>query len=233
MLARAHDDGGVPGDDVAGHAFRSPLSRAVPTLVRLSSSQAGVPEGVPLALAAAVVAVGGGDAPPATGEVTFHVNGRRLGAAAIDTAGQAVLDGVHLPVGVHAIIASYAGDDRHAAATSSPLPQAITAAATPVVVLIGSPRSTPDGVVIEAEVVDPHTGRLADDAVGELVFSAGRGVVGSAPLQAGLARITLAALPPGRLRATFTGDREHAPAEGSLPPELPADAGADPYPDAR
>jgi hypothetical protein len=231
VLGRAHDDGGLRGDDVSGHAIRTSPPRVAPTLVRLSSSQPGVPEGAPLALAAQVLTIGAGpDVPPATGDVVFHVDGQRVGHAPLDTAGQAALDGVHLTVGVHAVVASYAGDDRHAAGTSAPLPQAVTAAATPVVVLVASPTRSPEGIVVEAEVVDPHTGRLAEDAEGELVFTSGSSTVGTVPLRAGQARLVVAALPPGRLRATFAGDREHAAAVGSLGPELVA---ADPYPETR
>jgi hypothetical protein len=164
--------------------------------------------------------------------VIFHVDGHRIGTATLDGAGQAVLDGVHLTVGVHAVVASYAGDDRHAAGTSAPLPQAVAAAAAPVVVLVASPTTTPEGVVVEAELVDPHTGRLAEDAEGELVFTSGSSLVGAVPLHAGQARLVVAALPPGRLRATFGGDREHAPAEGSLVPDLLNNRTTDPYPDA-
>lgn len=218
MLGRAHDSSELCGEEVSGQTLRLPEARTAPTLVRLSSSQSGVPEGAALALAAQVVTVGGGpDASGPTGEVTFSVDGRRIGTAALDAAGQAVLDGVHLTVGVHAVVASYAGDDGHAAGTSAPLPQAVTAAATPVVVLVASPTRTDAGVVVEAEIVDPHTGRLAEDAEGELVFASGSRLIGAVPLRAGQARLVVESLPPGRLRATFAGDREHAAAEGSLP----------------
>jgi hypothetical protein len=217
VLARAHDRSDLSGDDVSGHALQLPGSQAAPTLVRLSSSQSGVPEGAALALAAQVVTMGEGsvDAAP-SGHVTFWIDGQRMGTAVLDDSGQAVLDGVHLTVGVHAVVASYPGDDRHAAGTSAPLPQAVTAAATPVVVLVASPTRTAEGVVVEAEVVDPHTGRLAEDAEGELVFASGSRLIGAVPLSAGQARLVVAKLPPGRLRATFAGDREHAAAEGSL-----------------
>lgn len=216
MLARAHDRSDLSGDDVSGHALQLPGSQAAPTLVRLSSSQSGVPEGAALALAAQVVTMGEESVAAPSGHVTFWVDGERMGTAALDASGQAVLDGVHLTVGVHAVVASYPGDERHAAGTSAPLPQAVTAAATPVVVLVASPTRTAEGVVVEAEVVDPHTGRLAEDAEGELVFASGSRLIGAVPLSAGQARLVVAKLPPGRLRAMFAGDREHAAAEGSL-----------------
>jgi hypothetical protein len=127
-----------------------------------------------------------------------------------------VLDGVRLEPGLHAITASYVGDDHHAGATSAPLPQAVTVAAAPVVVLVSPPTDGPEGVELEAEVVDPHTGRRAEDAIGVVVFTAGNSTVATADLVAGHARTVVAHLPPGRLKATFAGDTEHAPATGAF-----------------
>jgi hypothetical protein len=205
--------GAAPRDDVQGRVLA--LRRPAPTLVRLSSSRPGAPEGEPLALAAQVrTLVSGGLAP--TGSVTFRIGPRLLGTAVLDAVGQAVLDGVRLEPGVHAITAVYPGDDQHSAATSSPLPQAVTVAASPVVVLVNAPADGPGGVHLEAELVDPHTGRLAEDATGALVFTAGSTLVGRADLVAGHARVVVAHLPPGRLRAAFAGDTEHAPATGDF-----------------
>jgi hypothetical protein len=212
VLGRAHDF-----EDVTGHSLWTPLPAAVPTLVRLSSSHAGVPEGEPLALAAEVVAVSGqGEAPP-SGTVAFVVAGQLLGHAVLDATGQAVLDGLHLPVGVHAVVASYAGDRFHAAASSAPLPQAVTATAAPVVVLVTGPVETPDGLLLEAEVVDPRTGRLADDATGPVVFTVGGQLIGQTDLVDGRGALLVASVPAGRLRVSFAGDTEHASAVGSAP----------------
>lgn len=219
MLSRAGDD--RSGDDVVGHAVGTRLSPTVPTLVRLSSSRTGIPEGESLALAAQVVTLGSADV--ATGEVTFLVDGERAGSAALDGSGQAVLDGVLLEVGLHAVVAAYGGDAAHAAATSAPLPQAVTAPALPVVVLVAQPAEADGVFVCEAEVVDPQSGRLAEGASGELVFTAGRMTLGTAPLVAGAARLEVARRPRGVVRAVFAGDREHAPATGS--------ALVDPYPE--
>jgi hypothetical protein len=198
-------------DDVAG-----PLVEALaPTLVRLSSSRSGAPEGEPLALAAQVRTLVTG-VPAPTGSVSFRASGRLLGTATLDESGQAVLDGVRLDPGLHGITASYLGDEHHAAASSAPLPQAVTAAAAPVVVLVSAPNNGPDGVELEAEVVDPHSGRRAEDATGIVVFTAGNSTIATADLVVGRARTVIAQLPPGRLKATFTGDTEHAPATGAF-----------------
>lgn len=194
-------------DDLFGDA------PAAPTLVRLTSSQARVPEGASLVLAAHVTTVRG-DGPPATGSVEFRVAGRWIGSASLDSAGQAVLVDVRLQPGVHAVSAAYGGDAHHAAASSSSLPQAVLAAGAPVVVLVAAPATGPDGVRLEAELVDPNSGRLAEDATGTVVFSAGNATVACVDLVSGHARALVTTLPAGRLRATFSGDPEHAPASG-------------------
>jgi hypothetical protein len=202
-----------PGDDAFTRG--QVLHRAAPTLVRLSSSRPSAPLGEPLALLAQVRNLAGGGALP-TGAVAFRIGTRLLGSAPLDEAGQAVLEGVQLEPGVHAVTASYAGDPDHAAATSSPLPQAVTVPAAPVVVLVCAPVTGSDGVLLEVELVDPHTGRLAEDAVGTVLFTADGASLGTADLMAGHARTRVAALPAGRLGATFPGDTEHAPATGFL-----------------
>lgn len=203
MLDRPEDDAWRWGDAPA---------RPAATLVRLSSSRPAAAHGDPVALRAQVCVPAGG---LPTGRVLFRAAGRPLGSAVVDASGLAVLEGVLLPPGLHAVTASYAGDDRHAAATSPPLPQAVAAEAEPVVVLVRAPAPEPDGVRLEAELVDPRTGRLAEAASGCVVFTAGRAVLARAELVAGSARALVERLPPGRLRAVFAGDTEHAPASGS------------------
>jgi hypothetical protein len=198
-----------PADDEPGLAVRP-----VPTLVRLTSSRAGVPTGEALALEARVRTLAAGPAAP-TGTVLFRIGERVLGTAELDGNGRAVLEDVRLPTGLHALTVSYTGDGRHAAATSAPLPQAVTVAATPVVVLVAAPADDPGGVRLEAELVDPHTGRLAEDATGSVVFLAGSTAVASVDLVEGHARAVVKHLPPGRLRVAFAGDTEHAPATGA------------------
>lgn len=202
---------GGGGNDVTGR----PARLAAPTLIRLSSSRVGLPEGEELALAAQVLTVSGGeDDPRPTGSVRFCAGGQLLGSAPVDGRGQAVLAGVRLPPGLHAITAAYPGDPHHAAATSSPLPQAVTVPAGPVVVLVSAPASTPDGVRLEAEVVDPRSGRLAEDATGTVVFTVGGNPLAAVALMGGHARAVVVQLPPGRLAAAFAGDTEHAAAVG-------------------
>ena len=59
------------------------------------------------------------------------------------------------------------------------------AAAVPVVVLVCAPAQSPEGILLETELVDPRTGRLAKDATGALVFTAGSAMLACGDLVAG------------------------------------------------
>lgn len=220
MLSHSQGDGAHARDDVAGHALwlraTTDAAPVVPTVVRLTSSDPRAPQGSPVSLTARVVSIGPDD-DAATGRVTFRVDGTRVGESALDPAGRAVLSGVRMEAGVHAVVAAYSGDARHAAASSTPLPQAVVVAATPVVVLVATPAVGERSVCLEAEVVDPGTGRLAEAASGDVVFLVGERELGVAPLRGGQARLTVGAVPAGELRARYTGDREHGAAQGVLP----------------
>lgn len=188
---------------------------AAPTLVRLASSRAGVPEGETVDLSAEVRPVRSAEPPP-TGAVVFCVGTRTLGQSPLEPGGAAVLRGVTLPAGVHALTASYTGDGRYAGASSPPLPQAVVAPAAPVLVAVAAPERTPEGVRLEAELLDPGTGRLVEDATGVILFVAAGKQLAQAPLVGGQASTVVAGLPEGALRVVFPGDGEHAAASGHL-----------------
>lgn len=198
-----------PGDHVVGGR----LETAAPTLVRLSST-ARVRDGEPVALQAHVVTVHeGGPAP--RGTVAFRTGHRLLGAASLDADGTAVLTGVRLPAGVHPVVASYGGDACHAPATSAPVPQAVVARAAPVVVALAVPERSADGVVLRAQLLDAATGRAVERVDGVVTFALDDEVVGAAELANGEAALVLPQLPVGRITARFSGDPEHAAAEGA------------------
>lgn len=190
------------------------LETSAPTLVRLTVARPRVAEGDPVALRAEVVTLHRGGPVPG-GSVAFRAAHRLLGTASLDANGTAVLDGVHLPAGVHAVVASYGGDPGHAAASSAPVPQAVVPAATPVVVALGVPERGPRGVSLVAEILDAATGRVVEEAQGLVTFSLDGRAVGSAPLKGGEACLELPDLPVGRISARFHGDAEYAGAEGS------------------
>ena len=190
------------------------LDAAAPTLVRLTVVRPRVAEGESVALCAEVVTIHR-EGPVPAGTVAFRAAHRLLGTAPLDARGSAVLDGVQLPVGVHAVVASYGGDPAHAAASSSPAPQAVVASALPVVVALGVPERRPEGIALAAEILDAATGRLVEEAEGAVTFALDGTALGSAPLRGGEALLLLPDLPVGRITARFQGDAEHAAAEGA------------------
>lgn len=192
------------------------LRLSAPTLVRLTSSRTSVPEGESLVFTAHVRTLPE-HAPPPTGSMAFRAGHRMLGTVPLDATGTAVLDGVRLPAGVHAIVATYGGDARHAAASSTAIPQAVTAPLLPVVVAVATPVRRPEGVVLEAELLDAATGRLVDDASGCVLFSLDGVELADVVLRAGQARVVVPDLPPGVLVAAFAGEGEYAAASGTPP----------------
>jgi len=187
----------------------------LPTLVRLTSSRPGVPAGEAVVLSATVTVLGKEDSDP-SGQVSFRAGNRVLGRAPVGPAGVAVLSGVLLPAGFHALIATYDGDELHAGAASVPLPQAVLAPGLPVVVAVAAPRVSSEGVTLEVELLEAASGRLAQDAEGEVVFVSGDREVARAPVRGGHARVVVPEPPPGPLEAHFGGSADHAPGRGLL-----------------
>lgn len=190
------------------------LSLAAPTLVRVTSSWPGVPEGTPFRLTAQLRTTRT-DGPPPSGSVVFRSGHRVLGTAKVDDTGAAVLADVRLAAGVHPVVASYSGDEHHAAATSAPVPQAVAAPLLQVLLAVAAPVRRGDGVTLEAQLLDSLTGRLADGAPGRVAFSVDGTVVADVPLEGGHARALVPELPAGHLVATFPGEGEYAPAVGA------------------
>lgn len=198
-------------------------SPAEATLVRLTSSQNSVPEGEAIDLTAFVQAVDGASPgmPIVGGMVTFRDGAQLLGGVPLDEAGMAQLSGLRLTPGVHAVTASYAGDAAHAAATSAPFPQSVVAAAERVSVAVAAPTATPDGVLLEAELLDPRSGRLLEQTRGTVTFSvriggetSGEKRAVTVAVRGGQAQTLVELFPEGQVIVDFSGDAEHAPARG-------------------
>lgn len=187
----------------------------LPTLVRLTSSRPGVPAGEAVVLSATVTVLGKEGSVP-SGQVHFRAGNRVLGRAPVGADGAAVLDGVLLPAGFHALVATYDGDELHAGAASVPLPQAVLAPGLPVVVAVAAPRVSPEGVTLEVELLDASSGRLAQDAEGEVVFVSGDRELARATVHGGQARVVVPDPPVGPLEAHFGGSADHAPGHGLL-----------------
>jgi hypothetical protein len=84
-----------------------------------------------------------------------------------------------------------------------------------VLLAVAAPVRRSEGVVLEAELLDPVTGRLLEGASGQLLFTVEGVEVAAVEVACGQARGVVPDLPPGRLGAAFTGEGEYAPATGA------------------
>ncbi len=146
------------------------------------------------------------------GSVTF-----RQGAAAVATVplagGVASYTATYATAGTRSITAVYAGSGAFTASTSAVLSEVVRnlpAATTTVVTSSGSPTNFGQAVVFAATV----TSTFGQIPKGEtVIFSDGGGaVIGTAPLTAGIATITVSSLTPGAhpIRAAYAGDATYA-----------------------
>ena len=88
-----------------------------------------------------------------TGNVSFFSDGAPIGTAPVDARGQAKLFTAALPVGTHAITATYGGDATHAPSTSAPTTQSVSPALTTMRIdssagVVVNPILRPDHVVV-------------------------------------------------------------------------------------
>jgi len=93
------------------------------TTVSLGSNSAKVAAGSTATYSATVTSTGS-DA--LTGSVTFFADGKQLGQPSAIVSGVAKLDSSALPIGIHAITATFNGDNNHSTSTSNSYAQAIT-----------------------------------------------------------------------------------------------------------
>ena len=183
---------------------------AAPTGVSLSASLPTLTFGSGVQLTAAVAPTGSGIVVP-TGQVTFYDGSTILGNGTLDATGQATLSASGLAVGTHSLTASYAGDGNYLASTTpAPTVEIVTPAAAAVAL---SPAPSPavygQGVTLTAIVSS-----AAGTPTGTVTFADGATVLGSSPLQAGVATLSAPALGAGAhaLGASYGGDASFAAA---------------------
>ncbi|MGZ4712460.1 MAG: Ig-like domain repeat protein [Acidimicrobiia bacterium] len=147
----------------------------------------------------AVVAAGSG-AP--TGTVVFRDGATVIGTAPV-VAGAAAITVATLGGGDHAITAAYSGDANDQASTSDPLTQRINAGSAVAVVADVDP-TTFGGAVTFTATVTVGSGT----ATGTVAFRDGATVIGTAPVVAGVAGITVTTLGGGTHTVTvaYSGD---------------------------
>jgi MYXO-CTERM domain-containing protein len=150
---------------------------------------------------AAVSSTGSGGTP--TGNVVFKEGATVLGTAAVNGAGVASFSTSALTGGVHTIVAAYAGDTKHTAATGSVVQTVNVGASATTVASITNPSVFGQSVTFKATV----TGTGAT-ATGTVTFSEGGTTLGTGTLAAGAATFSTSALSAGShaIVATYGGD---------------------------
>lgn len=180
---------------------------AHPTLVTVAGSAAPVASGETVVLTAQVSSREDSRTP--SGTVLFLDGERELGSATVGADGTAVLPVAALTTGVHRIVASYSGDAAHAAARSTPIPQAVAVRRSATrLALERLPQGDDVAVVV----------RLLDSAGAALTEATGEVLVVLAPgspelrlrLVEGTALVRVPVPAVLDLRADYPGDAEHA-----------------------
>ena len=143
----------------------------------------------------------------ATGTITFLDGATVLGTSTL-AGNVATLTTSSLTTGTHTITASYGGDSNNNAATSAPLTQYVNKA-TPV---LPPPVVTPNNPVVGQPVTITET--IPSGVAGPVTFYNGSTPIGTAPINNGVATITVSNLPIGTdsITATTPGDANNNPA---------------------
>jgi hypothetical protein len=161
--------------------------------------------GLDVALTATLAASGGQSA---TGTVVFSDGGVTLGSAALNGAGVAVLHTSSLPVGQHAITASYAGDTNVAGASAN-LTETVVSATSQVSLSSSTALATYGSPLTLTAAVT--TNGMAPS--GQVTFTDNGTAIGTVDISAqGVAILTTSALPPGNhnVVAQYAGDARTA-----------------------
>ncbi len=143
--------------------------------------------------------------PGATGTVTFKDGATTLGTVPLD-GGSATFVAGNLPVGTHAITASYSGDANTNGSTSAPLTQAVNKAATTTTVASSlNPSGTGQSVTFTA-LVSPAA------ALGSVTFKDGATTLGTVSLSNGRATFVAPNLSQGThsITAVYAGDANNS-----------------------
>jgi len=159
------------------------------------------------------VTIAGSSQTSPTGLIQFADSGIALGSVPLDTTGSAALTTSVLPVGLHTISASYAGDANYSAAAATVL-QTVQSATTQISETVSAnPAIYGTPVTVSATISSNGGG-----ATGAVLFSDGSAPLGIAPLDpAGAASISSSTLAPGihSMIASYTGDGKTNPSVSS------------------
>ena len=193
-----------PGDDNYAAGTSTVLTETVvsaTTQIALSAGTNPAMFGTPLSFRAVISSNGG----VASGKVVFNDGANALGAAALDATGTAVFTTAALTPGIHAVVATYAGDGSAGAAASVPLQVVVKQTAAVSLNVSANPVPTLTAVTLTAQVVNAGQ----DVPTGGVTFTDGAAVLGSANVDAtGRAVLIVPQLAAAThtLSATYAGD---------------------------
>lgn len=187
---------------------------ATASTTTLSASATSVAVGSSVTLTASVSPASG--TPTPTGSVDFKEGSTTLCTSALNGSGAATCATSGLAIGMHSIAASYNGDSRNLASTSSPLTVTVAAAASTT-----SLTASASSIVVGASLTFTATVQGAAGALsptGTVVFKDGTTSLGSSPLNgSGVATLSTTALVAGShtVTAAYAGDVNNAASTSS------------------
>jgi hypothetical protein len=151
--------------------------------------------------------------PQPSGTVLFH-DGKKILQTVPVVSGAASFKLSSLSVGSHSITGTYSGDLTHAGATSAPILQQVTVDTATVSVSSSLNPSSYGQIVTFTATVNSTSGT----PTGTVTFSDASKLLGTKPLNAGVAPLSIGTLTAGthQIRATYSGDANHAKATSSL-----------------
>jgi len=164
-----------------------------------------------VALSATVAATVRGVTAVPTGSVTFLDGGTTLGSSTINN-GVATYNASALAVGAHNLTAQYSGDANFQATTSTTLSQLVILAADSTAVASSlNPAGAGQSVTLSA-AVSPATSGVTGTPTGNVTFSDGATVLGSAAVSNGVAHFVTSSLAVGThsISAQYAGDTNFA-----------------------
>ena len=162
----------------------------------------------------ATVAPGSGTTGTPTGTVTFEEGATVLGTATLGTSGTATFSIATLGVGSHTITAVYGGDANFA--TSSGItPEAVSQAGS-TTTLAASPNAVTVGQAVTLTATVTTAAGSTGTPTGSVTFEEGTTVLGTTPLNDGVATFSIATLAVGShiITAVYSGDANLATASG-------------------
>ncbi len=180
------------------------------TLTTLASSASNVKFGTAVTFTATVISTNG---PTPTGNVQFKEGNTVLGTGTISASGIATLTLSSVAPGSHNIVAAYLGDANDSVSNSVPLIEVIQQIPT-TTTLTSNAASANAGAAIQLTAkVGVAAGATANGVItGQVTFSSGSTLLGSAPVNAsGIATLSVNSLPVGTdgIMAVYAGDSNY------------------------